>query len=138
MKDILIHISEPQLMPGDTEFIKIDDIQNYDDESFENILIQDLLDYFTYDNIQKQLDTIVSKLKTGGSIIVQSIDLKHIGTAIAFDEIDINSVRNALYPYRQSIHNMSHIVEYLAASGCNIIIKKYINNIEYFVLANKL
>lgn len=136
-KKIFLHIEEQELTPIDLKFEPISNIDSYEDNYFEEISIQDLLDYVVADNVSVTLEKIVSKLAPGGIIHIQGCDLKQIGVAIAFNKADQRLIKNVLYPNKKSIATMSNILELIKSLDLIIESKKYINIFEYYVRAKK-
>lgn len=139
MTDVIIHLSEPITIPTNTKFVSFKDIESLDDNSVDNILIQDLLDYILESDIQLILKLLHNKIKTGGTLCVQGLDIKLLCCSIAFDEIDISQINEVLYPNRKSIHTLHQMIKIIDSMGLfDIMIKKYANDVEYFILLQKL
>lgn len=136
-KKIFLHIEEQELTPIDLKFEPISNIDSYEDNYFEEISIQDLLDYVVADNVSVTLEKIVSKLAPGGVLHIQGCDLKQIGIAIAFNKADQRLIKNVLYPNKKSIATMSNILELIKSLDLIVESKKYINIFEYYVRAKK-
>lgn len=137
IKNMFFHISDQELMPVGVMFDNINNISNYDDDSIESILIQDLLDYYTDGSEKEILEKLIKKLKVGGIIEIQGVDIKKLGIGIAFNDINEKFTKNILYPYKKSIHSINEIEELLMSLDLSIENKKYVNAIEYFFIAKK-
>jgi len=138
MKDTLIHISKPDQLPPNTEFLSILDIEKQDTK-LSNVLIQDLLDYTLQSDINNLLTIIQNKLEVGGYLSIQGLDIKQLANAITFDEVDPNQINSILYPHKKSTHTMHQILSYTNnTEGWKTIIKKYVNSVEYFILLQKI
>ena len=133
----LFHIDKPSQCPVGITFDYIKNIEIYDNESIDSIHIQDLLDYYSDDHISDFIQVLKSKLKNGGTITIQSIDIKQLSRAITFDEIEIQLVKQLLYPLKRSIHTLYEIESMFNAIGMKTISKKYINLFEYYIVITK-
>jgi predicted SAM-dependent methyltransferase len=134
---MFFHISDQELMPVGVTFDRITNLDNYDNDSIDSIIIQDLLDYYIIEEDYRVLYKLYEKLKPGGKIEIQSIDIKKLCIAIAFNEINENFVQHILYPYKQSIHSINQIQSFLNKIGFSIEVKKYVNALEYYFIAIK-
>lgn len=136
-KKIFLHIAEQELTPIDVKFESIENIDSHENNFFEEISIQDLLDYIPSDNVSEILEKIVSKLAPNGIIHIQGCDLKQIGIAIAFNKVDQKLIKNVLYPAKKSIATLTNIVDLVKSLDLIVESKKYINIFEYYVRAKK-
>lgn len=136
-KTIFFHAVLQDLAPTEAEFDTINNVSNYEDNSLDEIIIQDLLDYIPREDAASVLRSLVSKLKKEGSIHIQGMDFNQLGAAISFDMIDSNILKSIMYLNKRSIHEMSEIITYLKDLNLKFKIKKYINIIEYYIEAYK-
>lgn len=136
-KSILFHVSDQELIPTQSTYSHISDIDNYDNDSIKEIIYQDLCDYFQEDDVKQLLDKAYEKLAHGGVIHIQGSDLRQVGIAIAFNMVTEDIIKRVLYPNKKSIHTLSEILGYLKNIGFVIDIKKYINVFEYYIRATK-
>jgi hypothetical protein len=134
---IFLHFEEQDLTPVDLKFESITNIDSHNDNSFEEISIQDLLDYIPADAVSLTLEKIVNKLAPEGKLHIQGTDLKQIGIAIAFNKADQRLIKSILYPHKKSIATLSNMVELIKSLDLIIEVKKYINVFEYYVCAKK-
>lgn len=134
---VFFHIAKQEFYPVGTKFEHVDDISNYPDGSIDNIVIQDLLDFYPEEEVEQVLKNIVLKLKPGGKLDIQSIDMKMLGIAIAFNDINPDLTKQVLYPFKRSIHTMSEIVKLFSDNDLAVNIKKYINIFEYYISSTK-
>lgn len=134
---ILFHIEKPNSLPIGINFEDIQNIDSYENESIDHILIHDLLDFYTDQHIETLIDLIKNKIKSDGLLTIQSADIKQLGKSIAFDEIDIDLVKQILYPSKKSVHTMYEIEKILKTLNMTIVNKKYINLFEYYIVAKK-
>jgi|APGre2960657404_1045060.scaffolds.fasta_scaffold00249_8 predicted SAM-dependent methyltransferase len=136
-KSILFHVSDQELMPTKSAYAHISDIDKYEDNSLDEILYQDLCDFFISDDATTLLQKAYQKLNHGGSIFIQGSDLRQLCMAVSFNMIDQDIVKKVLYPNKKSIHLISEMLDMLKRVGFIIDIKKYINVFEYYIKASK-
>ena len=134
---ILFHVSEQELMPTNSTYCHVSDIDTHKDESIDEIVYQDLCDHFIAEDVPAILKKAYEKLAPNGSLHIQGSDLRQIGIAIAFNMISEDIIKSVLYPNKKSIHNMSEILAILKDIGFRISVKKYINVFEYYIKAYK-
>lgn len=138
IKKIFVHLLKPEYIPVGTEFINIQDIDKADDNSFTEIIINDLLDYVVYNDTGNILDTLIKKLSTNGIITIQSVDLYQLSCAVAFEDIDLDTCKLVLYQNKRGIYTLYDIQSELLNRKLEIIEKRYINIFEYYIRAQKL
>lgn len=137
-KKIFVHLLKPEYIPVGTEFINIQDIDKADDNSFTEIVINDLLDYVVYNDTGNILDTLIKKLSTNGIITIQSVDLYQLSCAVAFEDIDLDTCKLVLYQNKRGIYTLYDIQSELLNRKLGVIEKRYINIFEYYIRAQKL
>lgn len=137
-KSILFHVADQELAPSQSIYANITDIDTYADSSLNEILYQDLCDYFSVDETEILLKKAYAKLNHGGIIHVQGSDLKQLCIAVSFHMISEDIVKRVLYPNKKSIHMMSEILEIMKKIGFTIDNKKYVNIFEYYIKASKV
>ena len=137
-KSILFHVSDQELMPTQSTYAHISTIKDYDQNSIQEILYQDLCDYFLPQETETILQQAYNKLSVGGIIHIQGSDLRQLCIAVAFNMIDQSVVKNVLYPNKKSIHNLSEILDMMKKIGFKIDTKKYINIFEYYIKGYKI
>lgn len=136
-KSILFHVTEQELSPSNSDYCHISKIDEYEDNSIDEIIIQDLCDYLTESDIPNLLSKIFQKLNSNGNLYIQASDLKQLCIAVTFGMVDENIIKKVLYPNKKSIRNMSDILKYLKDLDFRISNKKYINVFEYYIKAYK-
>lgn len=135
---IYLHLIKPELLPVGYDYLNIDHLDNINDNSLEEIVLNDLLDFFIYSDTTILIDKIISKLKVGGKVSIQSIDLYHLARSITFEDIDLDTVKMILYPTRKSIYTIYDMQTEFKNRQLDIIDKKYINIFEYYIAAQKI
>lgn len=132
---IFFHNQQQELMPVGAKFDHTSNISTYVDLSISSIIIQDLLDYYTDSNI---IGELYPKLVVGGTLEIQSIDLKQMGIAVAFGDLRLEMARFLLYPHKKNIYTMKAMIDIITPYGFEVEVKKYVNSFEYYVLFKKL
>ena len=125
---VFFHITKPDLIPVGMIFDTFNNLDSYKDSSLENILIQDLLDYFKLEDIDKVLLALKLKTAIGGRLEIQGTDIKRLACSICFNEITDTLAASILYPHKKSMSTMSKIIKILKSIGFEIQIKKFIFN----------
>lgn len=134
---IFFHRAKQEFFPVGTKFQHIDNIADHDDGTLDHVVIQDLLDFYPDEEVSEVLSKVISKLSRGGTLDIQSIDVKMLGVAVAFNDINTELTKQVLYPFKRSIHTMSEIVDMCTKNGMDITIKKYVNIFEYYISSTK-
>jgi len=134
---IFFHVTDQELAPSDILYENIINIDNYQDNSIQEVTIQNMCDYLKEMDVPLAIQKIFQKISPGGRIYVQGSDLKQLCVALCFNMLDESMVKNILYPDKQSIHNMADVLSYLRGAGFKIEQKKYINIVEYSIIAYK-
>jgi len=136
MSNIFLHSIKPDMLPVDSVYVNINDFKNYND-TINDIIVQDLLDYLESDNIESVLQVIYEKLPDDGKLHIQATDLKQLAIAIAFKDIDIELSKKILYPYKKSISLLSDITKILENNKFKIEVSYYTNVFEYYIVCSK-
>lgn len=135
---IFFYIYPQNNLPIGVKYEDITNIDNYTNASISSIIINDLLDYYSYDTHNELLSLITQKLTNGGSIEIQAPDISELCIASANLKIDIETTKLILYSNnKKSINTIYDILDILNKLGLEIIEKKYINIFEYYILAIK-
>jgi len=137
-KKIFLHFIKPDFLPIESEFVNINEIDKLDNEGCDLIYMSDVLDYISYNEATSLLDHVFSKLSASGEIIIQSVDLYHLASAIVFDNIDIETSKLILYGNnKKNIFTIYDIQTELANRKIDIVEQKYVNIFEYYIRAKK-
>lgn len=138
MNNVLyIHHHKPDDLPVGVSYESLDNFLSADNNTIEEIMITDLLDYYLEPVVPKVLKEIINKMQSSSKLHIQSVDINLISTSLASGDIEDSAIKSILYPYRRSIHTMQDIEKLLLENKCIILNKKYINMFEYFILAEK-
>lgn len=135
---IYFHIDNQDFLPVGVKFEPINNIDKYNNNTIEYVIIQDLMDYYPKDDAMVLISAIKDKLVVGGLLSIQSIDLKQLCIAVTFNEINTDLVKDILYPNKKSIRSINDIQILLKNLGFEIETKKFINIFEYYILAKKV
>lgn len=137
MSTIFLHVVKPDMLPVDSVYVNTTDIAQYENNSIDNIIVQDLFDYLLDTEITDLLQVIHSKLSPNGKLHIQATDLKQLSIAIAFNDIDAKLAQKILYPYKKSISLLSDITQILNNNGFTIEVSYYTNLFEYYLVCIK-
>lgn len=116
---------------------KLDDI--VDNNSIEEMVGIHIVEYFTPQELQKNLQHWFSKISSGGTIYLQGFDYLLIANDISYYRIDIINLNMMLFgesgEYR-GVYDLMNIISVVESVGFEIIEKGYAGN-EFFVRARK-
>lgn len=137
-ESIFFHIHKPDMMPVGIKYEHIQQLDNYADGSIASIVLQDMLDYISYENIIHMIELCYKKLGPEGLISIQGIDIHKIASAITFHEIEHDVAKKILYNNnKRSIHSRNDICNILKSCGFILETQQYINIFEYYIEAKK-
>ena len=136
-KKLFLNLIKPDFISVGSEYESVTNIDTIPDNSCNEIIINDLLDYLSYNESTNILDLLINKLCTNGSIIIQSVDLYQLATAVTFNDIDLDTTKIVLYQNKKAIYTLYDIESELKNRKLNIVEKKYINIFEYYIKATK-
>jgi len=128
------HVLDHELQPPNSNIDNITNIDKYDNNSIQNIYIQDLLDFLPAHEHSIIIDKVFDKLVHGGVVHIQAPDLKHLANAIVFNTVNVSLAKEILYPKKSSISTIYDILT-LLKDRFIIINKKYVSIFEYYITA---
>lgn len=134
---IFLYVNEIKNIPVGIKYENISNIDNYNNNSIDHIIINDLLNYYEANINSEVLKLIRTKIAPDGIIEIQAPDINELCIAVASSNIDSNIVKSILYSNKKSIHTIYDICDMLNALGFKINQKKYVNIFEYYILAQK-
>lgn len=137
MNNIFVHIIRPDMIPVGAQYVALSDLQQHENGTVDNIIIQDLFDYLYDVEINDILDTIHNKLTDTGQLHIQGTDLKQLSVAIAFDDIDVDLAKKILYPNKKSVNTLYGMKNALRDRKYTIDTSYYTNVFEYYIIATK-
>lgn len=136
---IFLHFIKPEFLPVGFVYQNIQNIDQLHDNQYEEIMINDSLDYVEYSESTNILDILRNKLQSNGAIIIQSTDLVSLANAISFNDLDNQTAKLVLYAnHKKNIFTMNEIEIELKNRGFDVVEKKYINIFEYYIKAIKV
>jgi len=140
-KKIFLHYLEPQVKIHGFEFVHIDKLDKIKNNSIEEIVIQDLLEYHNDADNTGIINKLCAKLSVGGKIHIQGLDSKALCYGVTYAQIDTNTFRALVYGRgKNNMYNVSQIKN-LIASEFNTILSinkiKFINGIQYYIECEK-
>ena len=130
-----IHIFEPSQPISGFEYINLESIDSILEQSAESIYINDLLDYIHSDSVYQILTKLKSKLKDGGKLYIQGIDIKSASISLLYGQISMSIFKSMVYGLgKRSTYTTSDIKEILQdIDGLKIISVQYINASQYYI-----
>lgn len=134
---VFFHLTKQDLLPVGVKYDSINNIDKYEDNSLSNILLQDLLDFYSEEEFKDIFTKVSNKLAADGKIVIQSIDAKLLSIAVAFGDINTGLMKQVLYPYKRSIHTMDEILSIAGSIGLKSESKRFINIFEYYIVLTK-
>jgi hypothetical protein len=138
-KKYFIHYKQPNIPVNDFDFCSIENIESIENNSASEIFIQDILEFFTDQDIVDIIKEIEVKLISGGKLYVQGIDAYSICVSMVYKQIDIESFRGLVFSFgKKNIFNLGKILEIFEEnSTLKIEQKKFINGLQYFLQYGK-
>mgnify|MGYP001187693939 CR=1 FL=1 len=115
------------------------DIFSLTDNSVDEILAIDVIQYFNYQNIVNVIANWCQKLKSNGSIYIESIDYNMISNMMFYDLLGSEVVNNLLYgdPGLKGVYNLPSIESLLRNNKMQIDIKGF-KEAKFYIRAVKL
>ena len=135
MSNIYLHKTNDTLDIPDTNSIHINRIDELENNSVENMYIQDLLDYTLPSEQPALLEKIAEKLNNKGLLYIQAPDIKQLAIALTFDKVNIELAQMLTYKERVFMHSAQNIIDLLSVANYKLITQKYINIFEYYFTA---
>lgn len=133
---LLLYNNPIQGLPSNIIYEHIDNINNINLVNYKHIILQDLLDFLSIDEINSLLKTIYEKIQQDSKIEIQSLEFKQLCIAVANEDINENIAKNILYS-RKTVNSIYEIENYIKLNGFKIDTKKYINIFEYNITGIK-
>jgi len=136
MNNVSIYHNEYIETP-ESKNIYFQDVKELEDNSIDNIYLNDSLDFIVVDQHSEMLQVLKSKLKPNGLLHIQAPDLKQLSIAITFNKIKIDIAQLVLYKSRLFLHTSKNIEDILEHNNYVVMIKKYVNVFEYLFVCGK-
>lgn len=133
---IFLHLIEPQIKVEGFEFYDASKIDKIKENSLEEIIIQDLLEYFSDNDYIKILINIVSKLKPDGKLHIQGTDANSLCCGVAYSQIDVMTFKALLFGASKSnIFSLTQLKTQIEDNVKSIDINKikFLNGLQYYI-----
>lgn len=133
---IFLHLIEPQIKAEGFEFYDASKIDKIKENSLEEIIIQDLLEYFSDNDYIKILINIVSKLKPDGKLHIQGTDANSLCCGVAYSQIDVMTFKALLFGANKSnIFSLTQLKTQIEDNIKSIDINKikFLNGLQYYI-----
>jgi hypothetical protein len=133
---IFLHFIEPQIKIEDFNFFDVSKLDKIKESSLQEVIIQDLLEYFTDAEFVAILSKIVSKLKRGGKLHIQGIDAHSLCCGVAYSQIDMLAFKAMLFSTnKNNIFSITQIKQTIENQITNIEINKikFLNGLQYYI-----
>lgn len=136
-KKIYLHYFEPKIKIEGFEFVNIEKIDKLKNEMYEEIIIQDVLEYHIDTNAIILLQKIVSKLRSGGKLHIQGLDSKALCYGIVYSQIDIETFKVFVFGSgKNNIYTISQVRHFVQNSFKDILDInkiKFLNGLQYYL-----
>lgn len=135
-KKLYIHHIEPQVKLDNFEFYPLGKIHKIKNESLEEVIIQDALEYFNDSDAVMILNTIISKLENGGKLHIQGLDSKALCYGVVYSQVDISTFKVLVYGIgKTNIYTISQVKNLIASLSAHISINKikFLNGLQYYI-----
>lgn len=107
------------------------------DNSVEEIVATKVIEFLPVNEIGFAIKHWFDKLKTGGTLFIQSYDANILGNKLKYFQLDLTTVNNILYGQNQkSIHALGALEKLAMQIGFSTIEKGYIQD-EFFIKMKK-
>ena len=133
---IFLHLTEPSIKVEGFEFFDVSKINKIKAMSLEEVIIQDLLEYFSDSEAVQLLVNIASKLKSKGKLHLQGTDANSLCCGVAYSQLDIMTFKTLLFGAKKNnIFNVTQIKKsienYIKDVEINKI--KFLNGLQYYI-----
>ena len=138
-QDISILMSEDLESPEGYKKYEINDLENIKEESCDNIYIGDLFDYFEIRALPELIDTIISKIKQNGRLLIKAPDILQLSWYTCRLNLELSKLRYILYDTnRKACYSLDEILNVFSSINAIDIETAYIiNGYEYSILVSK-
>lgn len=104
---------------GDYQLIPIDQLQSIPPASCNAIYVGDCCDYFP--NREEILQTILSKLRYGGELLIDGIDLLMLCRGVSNGTVQQKDAKNLLFNKKQSCSTIKDTSDLLIRTNLSIV-----------------
>ena len=136
-----IHIFESNKNIENFDFIDLEAFfkKHKKDESCNDILISDLLEYFNETEGLEVLSGLLSKMKKGGKLYVQGTDILSVCSSLINNQITPSMFNMIVYGLgKKHMFTVGSIKSLLSGQNLQINQIKFINGINYYIECTKL
>lgn len=133
---IYLHYFQPKVPIDSFDFVDVNKIDKIKDSSYEEIIIQDLLEYYNDSNAMLLLNKIVSKIKPGGKLHIQGLDSKALCYGVVYSQVDTMTLKMLLFGAGKSnVYTLSQIKSLISSEIARIKINKikFLNGLQYYI-----
>lgn len=115
--------------------VSVQELQNIPNGSCEELLVYDCVDYIDAKQKGEFLNLLISKIRYGGQIILEGVDLEEISRSLMQGQLTCAEARNFLYR-GNNIFSASEVISFLESKKLQIEHKR-INNYVYTIRAKR-
>lgn len=139
-KKYFMHIIKSTYDIANFEFVSLDKIKKIKNKSASEIMIQDLLEYLSDEEMHDKLQTICDKLKTDGKLFIQGVDPRSISASLTYGQIPLSLFRTMVFGVgKKNIYAIAQIKELISSiNDMKITEIKFINAIQYYIECQKI
>ena len=137
---LFLYHTEPTVSTDPFIFYDIQKLNKLKKNSVEEFFIQDILDYSNGETeCLILIHTIMDKLKTGGSLHIQSTEPYHLCASLLSKQIDVSTFRTLVFAAgKQTIFSLGQIKSLISDTNrATISQAKFINGVQYYLLCVK-
>lgn len=136
---IYLHYIESEFKIDGFEFYNASDIDKLKENSISEILLQDFLDFNNDHDNNKILSDIVNKLKVGGILHIQSLDLRSLCNSLVYSQIDDNTFKAIVFGNgKTNLYSIPQIKELIKQTNLKINKIKFLNGLQYYIECAKI
>lgn len=137
-KIFLSHYSTTEI-PSNFSLLSLSDLDRTKDGSIEEIFVKDVIGGFSDSHINDFLEIVVKKIKTGGTMYIQDIDIEQLSIYLSHKILPI-AQKNLLYAnQRTNVFYMRYIANLLyKMPTISIQQMNFINGYEFFIKIKKI
>jgi hypothetical protein len=111
-------------------------LKNQPDGSLENLNLGHVIDTVPYPERDNVLRGLINKLRYGGTISIEGVDLEEINRAMYQGYLEVNDANGLLYNQRRSASSMNEVISLFHSLNLKVIHKRC-NNYLYYVKAQR-
>ena len=137
---LFLYHTEPTTPTDPFVYYDIQKLNKLKNNSVEEIFIQDILDYSNGETeCLALIHTIMDKLKTGGSLHIQSTEPYHLCASLLAKQIDVSTFRTMIFAAgKKTIFSLGQIKSLISDTNkARISQAKFINGFQYYLLCVK-